>query len=57
MGLSVISLSNPPKTDTAIIKAATPMAFPATDIVVIKDIKLDSFLDLKNLFAKKKFAN
>ncbi len=57
MVFSVISFSKPPNTDTAIINAATPMAIPATDIVVMKEMKLDSFLDLKNLFARKKFAN
>ena len=51
---SVISFSNPFNTDTAIISAATPIAVPAIEINVMKEMKLDSFRDFKNRLAKKK---
>jgi hypothetical protein len=53
---SVIARSNPFNTETAMINAATPIATPVMEINVMKEMKLDSFLERKNRFARKKLT-
>ena len=51
--LSLISFSNPPNIDTAIINEATPNVTPKMEIYVMNEMNLELLLEKRNRLAMK----